>query len=69
MVCYDCKATHEQLEGEKGKWICWKTDRTICETPASSCGDVLAHVKALQAAQTPDWCPLNNGRSKTRPRA
>lgn len=69
MICYNCHAAiHWQLEGEPGHWECSKTteDRIILETPASSCGDALAHARALKAAGVPEWCPLNRGR-KARP--
>jgi len=71
VTCYNCTPIHKQLEGHKGRWVCPKTmdERTICETPASSCGDVLAHAKALREARTPKWCPLNRGLRRTRPRA
>ena len=71
MICYDCPAAiHRQYEGEPGHWECRKTpgDRAILETPASSCGDALAHARALKAAGVPEWCPLNRGR-KARPRS
>lgn len=72
MKCYDCIAIHRQMEGEKGQWTCGQKGptmgRTICETPASSCGDTLAHARALRQTPTPAWCPLNR-RRKTAPRA
>lgn len=71
MICYDCPAAiHTQYEGQPGHWKCRKTPgyRAILETPASSCGDALAHARSLKAAGVPEWCPLNMGR-KARPRS